>query len=99
MNNGYEWSEEAKKLLKFRDQKLRKLDQETNEDSLQQKRSLIEKRIAEAAREHRQNEDAFAHGRLDLVSSEYLKAMCVDYSELKTAGVAYSCLLYTSRCV
>ncbi|CUS24077.1 LAQU0S13e02762g1_1 [Lachancea quebecensis] len=85
MNEGYDWSEEAQKLIRFRDQKVLELAQ----NDLLCKRLVIERRIKQAAEEHLKNENAFQVGRLDKVSPEYLRIMCMDYNELKTAGVAY----------
>ncbi|SCV00724.1 LAME_0G11606g1_1 [Lachancea meyersii CBS 8951] len=83
--NQTSWTREADKLLKFRDQKVSELD----EEDLTLKRLIIERRIRKAAKEHIQDETAFHRGRIDLVSAGYLTAMCMDYGELKTAGVAY----------
>lgn len=86
MNESYDWSEEAQKLIKFRDQKVL----EPAQNDLLCKRLVIERRIKEAAEEHLKNENAFQLGRLDKVSPEYLRIMCMDYEDLKTAGVAYN---------
>ncbi|SCV05341.1 LANO_0H05358g1_1 [Lachancea nothofagi CBS 11611] len=83
--NDTEWSEQAGMLLNFRDKKVAEL----RSDDITLKRIIIERRIKKAAKQHLQNESAFARGRLDKVSAEYLKSMCMDYDELKTAGVAY----------
>ncbi|CEP61402.1 uncharacterized protein LALA0_S03e02058g [Lachancea lanzarotensis] len=79
------WNGEAEKLLKFRDEKVNSVDK----DDLDFKRLLIERRIKKAAKEHLRDENAFAKGRIDLVSEGYLTAISMDYDELKTAGVAY----------
>ncbi|SCU93999.1 LADA_0G05974g1_1 [Lachancea dasiensis] len=83
---GFDWSIEANKLIEFRD----KIVAELKDDDLALKRLLIERRIRAASKQHLLNECAYMRGRIDQVTSAYLESVYMDYSRLKSAGVAYA---------
>ncbi|SCW04162.1 LAFE_0H07448g1_1 [Lachancea fermentati] len=76
---------QMQKILDFRDKKVLEQDPE----SFTFKRMMIERRLRKAAVRHQENERNYSIGRLDRVDTEYLETMCMDYSVLKMAGIAF----------
>lgn len=85
MSGSYDYTTEANKLLRFRDEKVSEL----NPTDFIGRRLAIERKIRAAAARHQENERNYSKGRLDKVDSEYLETIFMDYNELKRGGLAF----------